>query len=688
MPNGQNRSEQADFESEVLAFVAVAGDQAGCTLILHAFPDEERIPAFEALQGLLSNGLLEETDDGSLRFASDQARGDLASRLSAADRARQHLAVANAILARDGEADDEATIAAVSHFIGAVPLIEPSDAAARCLAAGEILYRRGEHKAAGDLLESGLDLIGRGRATVLQARLLTMLGKVQLATIEVWGSKPVARTLESAMLAHAETGNMDAALHVAGLPLPATHGRDTTVRFLESAAGLAEEHPEHAALIKTRLARAYLLERADSTSAVRTIDQAIRHAEVIGREDLNLRALAARAFIMFYANEPEAAERDVQIVLQASTSDPERLAELDACETAVNLCLLSGDLERMYEIGTRLVAAGEWTQNPQHTALGEMVRGRTKFSSGDLDLATVHLEESYRLQPRWLIPISLLAQLSYLRGDAERFEHWMGKLNALKLPEKEPGRVAIGFSPAAVWCRQLIDLGELTGNPELIDRARLIVESPALGTGAPFSQMAAMEPAAKLAIIDSDERTITAFDHEFRDLYGDNPPWIFISTVALTTFHAGDRERARTMLKKGVRFGQRNKIWLWTLDIAETLLGISGGNRAKPSNASIALANWAANLAEEHGILNGIDRIKETLKRHPRSQFGGSPESGLTPRQQEVIALMSQGMTNKQIGTELYTHPYTIDTHVRNIFLKLGANSRAEAVRKWTEANR
>ena len=52
---------------------------------------------------------------------------------------------------------------------------------------------------------------------------------------------------------------------------------------------------------------------------------------------------------------------------------------------------------------------------------------------------------------------------------------------------------------------------------------------------------------------------------------------------------------------------------------------------------------------------------------------------GLTPREAEVLALVTAGRTNRQIGEELYVSDKTASVHVSNILRKLGVNSRVDA---------
>ena len=53
---------------------------------------------------------------------------------------------------------------------------------------------------------------------------------------------------------------------------------------------------------------------------------------------------------------------------------------------------------------------------------------------------------------------------------------------------------------------------------------------------------------------------------------------------------------------------------------------------------------------------------------------------GLTRREQQLIQLVSQGLTNKEIGTHLYLSEQTIKNHLRRMLRKIGATDRLEAV--------
>ena len=52
----------------------------------------------------------------------------------------------------------------------------------------------------------------------------------------------------------------------------------------------------------------------------------------------------------------------------------------------------------------------------------------------------------------------------------------------------------------------------------------------------------------------------------------------------------------------------------------------------------------------------------------------------LTPRERDVLAMISQGFSNKRTARTLEISPETVKTHVKRIFLKLAVSTRTEAV--------
>jgi PAS domain S-box-containing protein len=57
-----------------------------------------------------------------------------------------------------------------------------------------------------------------------------------------------------------------------------------------------------------------------------------------------------------------------------------------------------------------------------------------------------------------------------------------------------------------------------------------------------------------------------------------------------------------------------------------------------------------------------------------------APLPHLTPRQTQVLRLLEQGCSTKQIADELHLSTYTVRDHLRKLFRALGVHSRVEAI--------
>lgn len=72
----------------------------------------------------------------------------------------------------------------------------------------------------------------------------------------------------------------------------------------------------------------------------------------------------------------------------------------------------------------------------------------------------------------------------------------------------------------------------------------------------------------------------------------------------------------------------------------------------------------------------GEEVLIEALAPEPAVDLGA--QSSLTPREREVSALVARGLTNRQIGAELFITEGTARLHVKHILQKLGFTSRAQ----------
>ena len=123
----------------------------------------------------------------------------------------------------------------------------------------------------------------------------------------------------------------------------------------------------------------------------------------------------------------------------------------------------------------------------------------------------------------------------------------------------------------------------------------------------------------------------------------------------------------------GHRYEQARSRWR----LAEALLA------ADQRDAAATEARAAHDVAVELGA-RPLETAIEALARRGRLDVGiatpTSTDGGLTAREREVLALLAEGLTNRQIGQQLYIAEKTASVHVSNILAKLGASGRTEAV--------
>jgi DNA-binding CsgD family transcriptional regulator len=89
----------------------------------------------------------------------------------------------------------------------------------------------------------------------------------------------------------------------------------------------------------------------------------------------------------------------------------------------------------------------------------------------------------------------------------------------------------------------------------------------------------------------------------------------------------------------------------------------------RPSTSALIedlLARFDPGLASAHGVDSIAPAAKRTV-------------AGLSPREHEVLALLTEGLTNREIAKRLYIAEATAKLHVRRICGKLGVRSRTEA---------
>ncbi|MFE0257724.1 LuxR C-terminal-related transcriptional regulator [Streptomyces sp. NPDC059010] len=113
-------------------------------------------------------------------------------------------------------------------------------------------------------------------------------------------------------------------------------------------------------------------------------------------------------------------------------------------------------------------------------------------------------------------------------------------------------------------------------------------------------------------------------------------------------------------------------------------------NRERRRADARAQLREAADIFRRHGARLWLDRTRAELR---ATGDDGDPTEveapaldahspTLTSRQHQIVRLIAQGATNKEVAARLYLSPRTVDYHLRRIFERLGITSRADLIRR------
>ncbi|MEV4112956.1 AAA family ATPase [Nonomuraea sp. NPDC049695] len=116
--------------------------------------------------------------------------------------------------------------------------------------------------------------------------------------------------------------------------------------------------------------------------------------------------------------------------------------------------------------------------------------------------------------------------------------------------------------------------------------------------------------------------------------------------------------------------------------------GVSSGAR----KAAIARFDEAADGYLKIGALRDAARARARLRnlgvRRRHWNYADRPGTGwesLTDTERSVANLVAQGLTNRQVATQMFLSPHTVSFHLRQVFRKLGITSRVELARNAAE---
>ena len=75
-----------------------------------------------------------------------------------------------------------------------------------------------------------------------------------------------------------------------------------------------------------------------------------------------------------------------------------------------------------------------------------------------------------------------------------------------------------------------------------------------------------------------------------------------------------------------------------------------------------------------------VAAVEELGRLVQRVRAGVDADAALTPRERQVLSLLADGLTSRQIGNRLAISPRTVEGHASGVYRKLDVRTRVQAV--------
>jgi DNA-binding NarL/FixJ family response regulator len=415
------------------------------------------------------------------------------------------------------------------------------------------------------------------------------------------------------------------------------------------------------------------MERARRAASVEEAAAGARRALAIGRaagdDDLEVFALTLIGRSEISSGAFDDGMRKLEEAMAAATSgrigSPHTLGE--AYCNLIAACTSAGDWER----------ASEWCELVNGYATGHAImplfgacrtiHADVLVASGHWDEAETALEDAVAAHAR-VYPAMGAAALSTLASLRVRQGRLAEAEQLLAGREEEPGSLLA-----------LAELRLAEGEPRvaapLLERGLAAAEDDVLGA----SRLLAPLVLAQLALGAQDAAELAAWRLAELAAVSDRPlvrasARLAAARVALTGGRIGEAaEAARQALELYGRLGMPH-------DAAEARLELARASAGDAPELAREEARAAYAAFRRLGASRGMDAAAALLRELGEGTRPGPRVPGeLTAREQEVLALVSQGMTNAEIARTLFISEKTAGHHVSRILSKLGVRNRAEA---------
>ena len=102
----------------------------------------------------------------------------------------------------------------------------------------------------------------------------------------------------------------------------------------------------------------------------------------------------------------------------------------------------------------------------------------------------------------------------------------------------------------------------------------------------------------------------------------------------------------------------------------------SASERLLQGLESVAKGNYFLDSSVSHAVVENLIKTPAKETRITNADYGT-----LTPREQEVMRLLAEGLSSKEVASKLFISPKTVENHRSNLMNKLGLHSTIELIR-------
>ena len=420
--------------------------------------------------------------------------------------------------------------------------------------------------------------------------------------------------------------------------------------WVERAAMLVEGEPSSVAAAWVSVLRAqFALADHDPDSAQAESAQAVAVAREVGAVDVEMLALSVNGLALVSGGEIEDGMRRLDAAAAAALGG--EMTDADAIETVcchmIDACKLVRDLERANEwclrvrdIATRF--ADRQMFSICRTAYADVLLWHGDWQRADEEL-TAAITELGALRPgRDIDPLARLAELRRRQGRTSEAEALLPRVESHRFHALLTGLLAL-------------DRGDVDTAADAASRFLRRV-----GEADRFERVAGLDLLVRAAVAGADEGCARKAADEIAAIAAACPNAPLRAAALLAEGRvaaAGEASTACPLLEDAADLfdavGARYDAALARLELASVL--------------RVAGRDGPAAKAEERGR----KALEELGARAPEARVGR-----LSARECEVLRLVARGLSNDDIAHELVLSVRTVERHVANIYIKIGASGR------------